>query len=66
MISKTPPILKEFISLLYWTMLAACTVGPGTVFICARAGSEYGLSLIWVLVFATVLAYTLLEGKLGY
>ena len=55
-------ILKEFISLLYWTMLAACTVGPGTVVTCARAGSEYGLSLIWTLIFATVLAYTLLEG----
>ena len=62
MFSKTPPILKEFISLLYWTMLAACTVGPGTVVTCARAGSEYGLSLIWALVFATILAYTLLEG----
>ena len=55
-------ILREFISLLYWTMLAACTVGPGTVVTCARAGSEYGLSLIWSLVFATILAYTLLEG----
>ena len=62
MFSKTPPILQEFISLLYWTMLAACTVGPGTVVTFARAGSEYGLSLIWALVFATVLAYTLLEG----
>ena len=28
-------------SLLYWSMLAACTVGPGTVVICARSGVEY-------------------------
>ena len=30
-------------SLLYWSMLAACTVGPGTVVTCARAGVEYQL-----------------------
>lgn len=59
MFAKTPPILREFASMLYWTMLAACTVGPGTVVTCARAGSEYGLSLIWALVFASLLAYTL-------
>jgi len=48
--------------MLYWTMLAACTVGPGTVVTCARAGAEYNLSLIWALVFASILAFTLQEG----
>jgi len=48
--------------MLYWTMLAACTVGPGTVVTCARAGAEYDLSLIWALIFASILAYTLQEG----
>ena len=48
--------------MMYWTMLAACTVGPGTVVTCARAGAEYDLSLIWALVFASTLAYTLQEG----
>ena len=57
-----PPILQEIGSMLYWTMLAACTVGPGTVVTCARAGAEYGLSLIWALVFASLLAFTLQEG----
>ena len=28
--------LGEFASMLYWTMLAACTVGPGTVVTCSR------------------------------
>lgn len=56
----TPKFLfKEFLSLLYWSMLAACTVGPGTVVTCARAGAEYGLNLIWALIFASFLAYTL-------
>ena len=48
--------------MMYWTMLAACTVGPGTVVTCARAGAEYDLSLIWALVFASTLAFTLQEG----
>ena len=52
-------LLKEVISMLYWSMLAACTVGPGTVVTCARAGAEFELSLIYVLIFASVLAYTL-------
>ena len=55
-------IIKELLSLLYWTMLAACTVGPGTVVTCARAGAEFELKLIWALIFASVLAYILQEG----
>lgn len=55
-------IVKEILSLLYWTMLAACTVGPGTVVTCARAGAEFQLNLIWALIFASLLAYTLQEG----
>ena len=55
-------ILDEIGSLLYWTMLAACTVGPGTVVTCARAGAEFSLSLIWALVVAGLIAFTLQEG----
>ena len=55
-------IARELLSMLYWTMLAACTVGPGTVVTCARAGAEFELNLIWALLFATCLAFTLQEG----
>ena len=55
-------IISEVGALLYWTMLAACTVGPGTVVTCARAGAEYGYSLTWALIFASILAFTLQEG----
>jgi len=47
---------------LYWTMLAACTVGPGMVVTCARAGAEYKLHLIWPLIIASIFAYVSLEG----
>ena len=56
-------VAKEVISLLYWSMLAACTVGPGTVVTCARAGAEFQLSLIYVLVFASGMAYILQVGQ---
>jgi Mn2+/Fe2+ NRAMP family transporter len=59
---KIGSVWKEVTSMLYWSMLAACTVGPGTVVTCARAGAEYGYNLIWTLIFASVLAYTLQEG----
>jgi len=48
--------------MLYWTMLAACTVGPGTVVTCARSGVEFQMNLLWALVFASFLAFILLEG----
>ena len=61
-------LVKEIISMLYWSMLAACTVGPGTVVTCARAGAEFQLSLIYVLVFASAMAFILqvTETKLKY
>ena len=55
-------LVQEVLALLYWTMLAACTVGPGTVVTCARAGAEYGYSFTWALLFASCLAFTLQEG----
>ena len=60
---RNSKIFKEIVSLLYWTMLAACTVGPGTVVTCARAGAEFDLNLIWALIFASILSYTLQEGE---
>ena len=54
--------MKEFASMLYWTMLAACTVGPGTVVTCSRAGAEFEMNLIWALVVAGLIAFTLQEG----
>ena len=31
-------------TLLYWSMLAACSVGPGTVVVCARYNHAHKLS----------------------
>ena len=59
-------VVREVLSLLYWSMLAACTVGPGTVVTCARAGAEFQLSLIYVLIFASAMAFILqVSGQLS-
>ena len=47
MASERSGLCDELLSLLYWTMLAACTVGPGTVVTCARAGAEFDLQVIF-------------------
>lgn len=39
--------------------MVAAFVGPGTVTACARAGVQFGYSLGWVLIFATVAAFIL-------
>ena len=52
-------VLSEVTSLLYWSMLAAGTIGPGSVITCSRAGAEEGLKLVWTLIFATAMTFTL-------
>jgi Mn2+/Fe2+ NRAMP family transporter len=41
-------------SVLFWSVISAAFIGPGSVTSCAIAGSQYGLQLLWVLTFATL------------
>ncbi len=41
-------------SILFWSVISAAFIGPGSVTACAMAGSRYGLKLLWVLTFATL------------
>lgn len=41
-------------SILFWSVISAAFIGPGSVTACAIAGSRYGLDLLWVLTFATL------------
>ena len=40
-------------SVLFWSVISAAFIGPGSVTACAIAGSSYDLQLLWVLTFAT-------------
>ena len=41
-------------SVLFWSVISAAFIGPGSVTACAIAGSSYSLQLLWVLTFATL------------
>mmetsp|Transcript_63832 Transcript_63832/g.128270 ORF Transcript_63832/g.128270 Transcript_63832/m.128270 type:complete len:217 (+) Transcript_63832:62-712(+) len=53
---------KELSLMLHFSMLAATTIGPGTVIVCSKSGADYGLQLTWALVLASGIAFTLQEG----
>jgi Mn2+/Fe2+ NRAMP family transporter len=52
---------KNFRSLLFWSIIAAAFIGPGTVTTAARAGHGYGLGLLWALVFSIIATIVLQE-----
>ncbi|WP_071387138.1 NRAMP family divalent metal transporter [Roseivirga seohaensis] len=48
-------------SLLFWMIVAAAFIGPGTVTTAAAAGAGYGYSLLWALVFSVFACIILQE-----
>lgn len=48
-------------SALFWSVISAAFIGPGTVTTAAKAGAEFGLSLLWALVFSTFATIILQE-----
>ncbi len=53
--------MKRLLAVLLWSVIAAAFLGPGTVTTAASAGSRFGLSLLWALVFSTVATLVLQE-----
>ncbi|MBK7409667.1 MAG: divalent metal cation transporter [Saprospirales bacterium] len=52
---------KNLLSILFWSILAAAFVGPGTVTTAAKSGAGYGTTLLWALVFSTLATIFLQE-----
>lgn len=52
---------NRFINILFWSILSAAFIGPGTVTTAASAGAEFGYTLIWALIFSTIACYVLQE-----
>ncbi|MEM9884651.1 MAG: Nramp family divalent metal transporter [Bacteroidota bacterium] len=48
-------------SVLFWSLVSAAFIGPGTVTTAAKAGANYGLTLIWALLFSTLATIVLQE-----
>jgi manganese transport protein len=52
-VPKSLSIRSGLGSVLFWSVISAAFIGPGSVTACAIAGSKFGLQLLWVLTFAT-------------
>jgi len=53
--------VKRLLNLLFWSVIAAAFIGPGTVTTAARAGSDFGFVLAWALLFSTIACMVLQE-----
>ena len=50
-------------SIVFWSVIAAAFIGPGTVTTAALAGASHGLALLWALGFSTVACLVLQEAS---
>lgn len=47
--------------MLFWSVISAAFIGPGTVTTCSLAGASYGTALLWALTFSTIATLVLQE-----
>ncbi len=53
--------MRRLLSVVFWSVIAAAFIGPGTVTTCASAGAAHGFVLLWALLFSTVACLVLQE-----
>jgi manganese transport protein len=53
--------MRRILSVLFWSIVAAAFIGPGTVTTAASAGASHGFALLWALGFSVVATLVLLE-----
>lgn len=59
--SKRLSFGQGFSSILFWSIITAAFIGPGTVTTASRAGALFGGQLIWALLFSTLATILLQE-----
>ena len=57
---ESPPVRRIW-SILFWSVISAAFIGPGTVTTAASAGAGYGYALLWALLFSTLACLVLQE-----
>ncbi|HEX2094138.1 MAG TPA: divalent metal cation transporter [Longimicrobiaceae bacterium] len=55
--------MKRLLQILFWSIIPAAFIGPGTVTTAASAGTRFGYTLLWALVFSTVATVVLQEAS---
>lgn len=53
--------MTRLMNVLFWSVISAAFIGPGTVTTASTAGARFGLELAWALVFSTVACIVLQE-----
>lgn len=53
--------MKQLTNILFWSVISAAFIGPGTVTTAASSGASYGYSLLWALLFSTLACLVLQE-----
>jgi len=54
---------SRILSILFWSVIAAAFIGPGTVTTAASAGAAYRYDLLWALVFSVIATLVLQEAS---
>jgi Mn2+/Fe2+ NRAMP family transporter len=55
--------MRRLTAVLFWSVITAAFIGPGTVTTAATAGARFGYRLLWALVFSTVACLVLQEAS---
>ncbi len=54
---------KKILSILFWSVISAAFIGPGTVTTATKAGATFEFDLLWALVFSTAACVLLQEAS---
>ena len=54
-------MMKRLLNILFWSVISAAFIGPGTIATAAKAGAGFGFALLWALLFSTVACLVLQE-----
>lgn len=54
---------KRLLNILFWSVISAAFIGPGTIATAAKAGATFDLQLLWALVFSIITCLTLQEAS---
>ena len=52
---------KRIVNILFWSVVSAAFIGPGTITTAAKSGAAFGTDLLWALVFSTLACLLLQE-----
>ena len=52
---------KRILNILFWSVVSAAFIGPGTITTAAKSGSAFGTGLLWALLFSTLACLLLQE-----